>query len=126
MGTNGRKNVFRLAASPSKGDREQERFQRKLEETADELRATIERLSGVGGPALFDTAIGRMTVVDIQQPQSKAQTALIRSQQRLRETNDALAHLEAGTYGLCERCGKRIPEAHLERIPEMRLCPDCS
>ena len=37
----------------------------------------------------------------------------------------ALAKLEKGTYGLCERCGKPIPEERLEAIPQATLCVPC-
>lgn len=45
--------------------------------------------------------------------------------QSLREIDDALARIAAGTYGLCERCGEPIPIARLEVIPYARLCMKC-
>jgi DnaK suppressor protein len=36
----------------------------------------------------------------------------------------ALARIENGTYGLCERCGKVIEEQRLEAIPYATLCID--
>ncbi len=48
----------------------------------------------------------------------------------LRETftdiNDALAKLEAGTYGQCESCGQPIGDARLEAMPMARLCMACA
>jgi RNA polymerase-binding transcription factor DksA len=44
----------------------------------------------------------------------------------LAELDDALAKLDAGTYGACESCGKPIPEARLEAVPSARLCIDCA
>ena len=41
------------------------------------------------------------------------------------EIDAALARLEAGTYGQCEACGKPIPEARLEVVPEATLCVSC-
>jgi RNA polymerase-binding protein DksA len=37
----------------------------------------------------------------------------------------ALAHIAAGTYGTCERCGRDIAHARLEARPESVLCIDC-
>ena len=34
----------------------------------------------------------------------------------------ALAKIEDGTYGTCERCGKEIPEERLEARPWAALC----
>lgn len=53
--------------------------------------------------------------------------ALVKS---LRESHDevvdALAKLEAGTYGTCERCGGQIAPARLEAKPAARLCIECA
>ena len=37
----------------------------------------------------------------------------------------ALARIEAGTFGTCERCGQPIAEARLEALPYATLCIDC-
>ncbi|MEO7146821.1 MAG: TraR/DksA C4-type zinc finger protein, partial [Terrimesophilobacter sp.] len=38
----------------------------------------------------------------------------------------SLARLDAGTYGRCEVCGKRIAHARLEARPTARTCIDCA
>lgn len=40
----------------------------------------------------------------------------------LEQVEAALARLDAGTYGKCERCGEEIPEARLEARPHARFC----
>ena len=53
--------------------------------------------------------------------------ALVRqARARLAEVDAALARLDAGTYGLCERCGRPVDEARLEARPEARHCIDCA
>jgi DnaK suppressor protein len=37
----------------------------------------------------------------------------------------ALARLRAGTYGVCEGCGTRIPIARLRALPETTVCVSC-
>lgn len=37
----------------------------------------------------------------------------------------ALARIDAGTFGTCERCGNPIPEERLEAIPTATLCVAC-
>jgi RNA polymerase-binding protein DksA len=37
----------------------------------------------------------------------------------------ALARMESGTYGLCQRCGKPISPERLEAIPWATRCIDC-
>jgi len=43
----------------------------------------------------------------------------------LGETRVALARMDAGTYGTCERCGAEIPAARLEAVPTASLCITC-
>ena len=44
----------------------------------------------------------------------------------LQDIEDALAKFDAGTYGECEVCGRRIPEARLEAMPAARVCITCA
>ena len=39
--------------------------------------------------------------------------------------DDALARLNAGTYGQCTDCDATIPEARLNAAPEVARCIDC-
>ena len=41
------------------------------------------------------------------------------------EIDLALAKIDAGTYGACERCGKDIPTARLQALPYAALCVAC-
>lgn len=40
----------------------------------------------------------------------------------LADVEHALRRLEDGTYGICEACGKPIPDARLEALPASRYC----
>lgn len=44
---------------------------------------------------------------------------------RVKMIDRALAKIEEGTYGICDRCGKPIPDARLEARPESVFCVDC-
>ena len=46
--------------------------------------------------------------------------------ENLNDVNDALAKLEAGTYGACEDCGSPIPATRLEAVPAARYCITCA
>ena len=51
---------------------------------------------------------------------------LVRSlRDTLGDVEQALGKMEAGTYGLCERCGQPIGDERLEALPAVRLCMDC-
>ncbi len=44
---------------------------------------------------------------------------------RLQLIESALARLENKKYGMCVRCGKKIPRERLEAIPYALMCIDC-
>ena len=43
----------------------------------------------------------------------------------LEQTLHALARIEAGTYGVCESCGRPIGKARLLAFPRATLCVEC-
>jgi DnaK suppressor protein len=47
---------------------------------------------------------------------------LLAQQERVRE---ALARLDAGSYGQCVDCGRALPDERLEARPEAERCVDC-
>lgn len=48
-----------------------------------------------------------------------------REREELRAINGALAKLEEGVYGVCERCEKPIGAKRLEAMPLAPFCRDC-
>ena len=49
-----------------------------------------------------------------------------RERVQLRQVEDALARLDAGTYGLCTSCGKEVAPERLEAIPWVAKCIECA
>jgi DnaK suppressor protein len=58
----------------------------------------------------------------------RSQVATLARQARvhLAEVDAALARLDAGTYGVCTRCGEAIPEGRLEVRPTAVTCVGCA
>ncbi|MGY6497560.1 MAG: TraR/DksA family transcriptional regulator [Microcella sp.] len=48
------------------------------------------------------------------------------AQRELDDLDAALRRLEAGEYGVCQRCGQAIAPARLEARPDATLCIDCA
>jgi RNA polymerase-binding protein DksA len=44
---------------------------------------------------------------------------------RLRLIDSALTRIQQGKYGLCMKCGKRIPQERLDAIPYALMCIEC-
>ncbi len=55
----------------------------------------------------------------------KAFLFISQKRQRLEEVDEALARIEAGTFGVCEVCQQNIPQRRLERMPTASLCVPC-
>ncbi|MCW5249317.1 MULTISPECIES: TraR/DksA family transcriptional regulator [unclassified Streptomyces] len=47
------------------------------------------------------------------------------AREMLIQTERALERLDAGTYGLCENCGKPIGKARMQAFPRATLCVEC-
>jgi DnaK suppressor protein len=47
------------------------------------------------------------------------------AREMLLQTERALERLGAGTYGLCENCGKPIGKARMQAFPRATLCVEC-
>ncbi|HOT62474.1 MAG TPA: TraR/DksA family transcriptional regulator [Treponemataceae bacterium] len=44
---------------------------------------------------------------------------------RLRLIDSAITRIEQGKYGMCIKCGKKIPRERLEAIPYALMCIEC-
>ncbi len=48
-----------------------------------------------------------------------------RAQHQLEQIEAALARLDSGAFGRCQRCGQRIAEERLEALPWAAYCIEC-
>lgn len=46
--------------------------------------------------------------------------------QKLSDVKIALRKARSGSYGVCDRCGKKIDPARLKVIPDAKYCLDCA
>jgi DnaK suppressor protein len=51
---------------------------------------------------------------------------LDQARRRLADVDAALAHREAGDYGICETCGRPIAPERMAARPAARTCIDCA
>lgn len=99
-----------------------------LRATLDEERAElVDQLAelGVGGEEIeFDENFADSGQVAAEQGETKV--LINQLQDSLNDVQRALAKLDAGTYGVCERCGSEIGDARLEAMPGTRWCITCA
>ncbi|MFD5189978.1 TraR/DksA family transcriptional regulator [Streptomyces sp. NPDC058357] len=85
-------------------------------ETASAALAGLMRDSGDGaGDDEADTGTKNIT-------REHEMSLAANAQEMLEQTERALARLDAGTYGLCEICGKPIGKARMQAFPRATLC----
>jgi DnaK suppressor protein len=91
----------------------------QLETEQERLRGQIADLSP-GGSLSYDENFADSGQVAAEQGENTALLNQMREQ--LGDIDRALAKFDAGTYGVCERCGQSISEARLEAMPATRYC----
>ena len=98
-------------------------------------RRTAERLERLGRDHDDFVQASRDSNADDEHDAEGATIAFERSQvetlarqmhQHLADLDAALARVDAGTYGVCQRCGAAIPEARLEARPAALTCVGCA
>lgn len=57
---------------------------------------------------------------------SKVAALVAQADAHLDDIQRALDRLDAGTYGVCERCSAEIADARLEARPVVRTCIECA
>ena len=57
---------------------------------------------------------------------SQSDALLRQSRDKLSQITAALSRLDAGSFDVCESCGRDIPEARLVARPSASLCVDCA
>lgn len=75
---------------------------------------------------LDQQSVGRLSRMDALQQQAMAEALEARRGQELRRIELALARVEAGSFGACQRCGELIARRRLELDPTIALCVDCA
>ncbi|MER7007532.1 TraR/DksA C4-type zinc finger protein [Dactylosporangium sp. NPDC000555] len=102
---------------------------RRLRERAgDEVRALERDLRGVFEASRESNADDEHDPEGSTIAYERAQlTAVLdAARRRVADLDDALARLEAGSYGVCERCGRPIPAERLTARPSARTCVPCA
>ncbi len=93
-------------------------------ERADLLAQLAELGFGEGGGLAYDPNFADTSQVTAERGEAEALAGQLRD--ALAEVEAAIARLEKGTYGTCERCGQPISPARLEAKPAARRCIACA
>jgi len=92
---------------------------------AESLRLEAEMLAEdmEPGDIQFDEESGEGDTLNVERERDLALSAQARAS--VDEIDRALTKMDAGTYGICERCATPIPKARLKALPYAALCVRC-
>jgi DnaK suppressor protein len=119
-------------AGAESAERPDDYFRQLLEDKAVEARRQIERLTA---DIREVTLAGREIPADdeydpegstLSLERAREEAMLTSTEAELAEVLEAMERMGRGTYGVCERCGNRIPRERLEARPEARFCIVCA
>lgn len=93
----------------------------RLREELNMGQADLAEMLDHSDPAGDDQADAGAQTLEREQEMSVAANA----EELLEQSRHALHRLDAGTYGICESCGRSIPAARLRAFPRATLCIPC-
>jgi RNA polymerase-binding protein DksA len=102
---------------------ERDRVQRALEYLHQENAGSIEEETGEVASNSFDDHMGELATETFDRELDY--TLEDNAEAVLSQIEAALRRIEAGTYGICERCGRPIDPARLEARPWAALDIEC-
>ena len=93
--------------------------------SATTLRAEADQLAQdrEPGDVQFDEESGQGDSMNVERERDLALSA--QALASIQEIDVALAKVDKGTYGVCERCGEHIPKERLKALPHAALCVRC-
>jgi RNA polymerase-binding protein DksA len=93
--------------------------------SAEHLRAEADALAQDRDPgdSNFDEEGGEGDSMAVERERELALSA--QALVAVQEIDDALEKIDAGTYGICEKCGEPIPKERLKALPFAALCVKC-
>jgi RNA polymerase-binding protein DksA len=102
-------------------EEERETYVRQAHDLAAEAEALASEREP--GDTQFDEESGEGDTLNVERERDLALSAS--ATQAVEEIDRALTRMDAGSYGICERCGKKIAVARLEALPFAALCIEC-
>lgn len=92
---------------------------------ATSLRAEAEQLAQDRDPGdvQFDEESGQGDSMNVERERDLALSA--QAMAAVEEIDRALEKMDLGTYGVCEKCGEKIPKERLKALPYAALCVKC-
>ena len=100
-------------------EEELKRFAKKDEKLKGDWDTIFPKWNGEAGSAGLEKAADEVEEYEARLPVE------FNLETKLKNIDLALEKIKKGKYGICEKCGKEIPEERLKVSPEARFCLRC-
>ena len=97
-------------------------IEKEMEKTAN----TVAEYREMTKPISPDDAIGRITRMDAINNKSVAEAALRSAVLKLNRLKDVFGKLQHSDFGICRKCGERIPIQRILLVPQVPFCVHCA
>ncbi|MFN2396349.1 MAG: TraR/DksA family transcriptional regulator [Bacteroidales bacterium] len=91
-----------------------------------QVKEQIRELEDLTKPVAPDVAIGRISRMDAINNKSVNEAALRQAREKLHGLQHALDNIDNPSFGVCSRCGEKIPMGRILVMPESPRCMRCS
>ncbi|MFA7231068.1 MAG: TraR/DksA C4-type zinc finger protein [Victivallaceae bacterium] len=105
---------------------DEKEMKRKIDEEIAETEKLIEEYRENSKPVAPDSAIGRITRMDAIGNKHLAENSLRQAEQKLTSLKIAAGKIGTADFGVCARCGNKIPLARILYVPESPFCVNCA
>jgi DnaK suppressor protein len=97
-----------------------------LNQEIEKTKSAIEDYKQSSGPIAPDDAIGRVSRMDAINNRSIVQAAQRTAEAKLSKLLYIKENIDSSDFGLCARCGDKIPAGRLILKPESGFCVRCA
>lgn len=105
---------------------EQKKSLRELIKTEiEDLRRSIDLLSGTINPIAPDNAIGRLTRMEAINAKGVSESSYRSAKAKLDKLEKTLKIIDQPEFGICLKCDEPIPFGRLMAMPGSRVCVKC-
>jgi DnaK suppressor protein len=98
----------------------------RLETEKKRLASHIKDLKELTQPIEPDCAIGRVSCMDAINNKSVNEAALRTAERKLKKIEETFKRVDDPMFGVCRKCGAKIPSGRLIIMPESTTCVKCS
>lgn len=106
-------------------DSEKKKLREIIVSRIEQTKEEIVELQELVKPIPLDASIGRVSRMDAINNKTINESSLREKKQQLKKLERAEENAESDKFGICTKCGEKIPFGRLEYMPHTTRCVNC-